>query len=591
MPPVATLRLALPMLQHAPGLITACLAALFLAVGAAPALAIDDFQSEPLPISPVIGISPSTLTFSRCLTPNFQCQNRIVRLFNNVQDPASILQVTNIQISGAGFTLTGPDPPLSIPGDGTRIDFTVRFCPINGNPTPGTLIFTSPNATNSPLVYSFEGDGNQAPDCDAGGPYTGATGTPISFNGTASHDDEGPIIDYVWNFGDGGGSASGPTPTHTYQAGGTYNVLLTVRDDCSFTRTCSTTATVTGNLPPICDAGGPYSSSVGVPIQFDGTGSSDPDGFIVTYTWNFGGGATGAGPAPSHTYNTPGTRTVSLTVRDNHGAQSTCQTQVVVVSGDPVCDAGGPYLGLINAPIRFDASGSIDPNGTIVDYQWEFGDGAFGSGPVVTHAYSIVNDFTVRLCVEDNEGTISCCLTTARVRDATAGLTPVIGVFPQTLDFGACGNVGVPAERTLEVFNNVFDPTSLLHLTEAELDGTDFELVSGPTLPVDIPGDGTSVAFTFRFTPPDPELAEGTFTLTAPNASNSPAEALLRGRANVPPLCDAGGPYTGGTGENILFDASGSSDPGGISLSYRWDFGDGTTGIGGSILHRYTAVG
>ena len=80
MPPATALRLALPVFQGSPGLITACLAVIVLAVGVAPALAIDDFQSDPLPLSPVIGISPSTLTFSLCLDANSECQNRSIEL-------------------------------------------------------------------------------------------------------------------------------------------------------------------------------------------------------------------------------------------------------------------------------------------------------------------------------------------------------------------------------------------------------------------------------------------------------------------------------------------------------------------------------
>jgi len=50
------------------------------------------------------------------------------------------------------------------------------------------------------------------------------------------------------------------------------------------------------NQPPVCDAGGPYAGNVGQSIQFIGTGSSDPDGSIASYEWDFGDGAQGSGP-------------------------------------------------------------------------------------------------------------------------------------------------------------------------------------------------------------------------------------------------------------------------------------------------------
>ena len=72
-----------------------------------------------------------------------------------------------------------------------------------------------------------------------------------------------------------------------------------------------------GNQPPVASF---TSSCPALACAFDGTGSSDPDGTIVSYAWNFGDGSTGTGPTPSHTYATGGTYTVTLTVTDDDGA-------------------------------------------------------------------------------------------------------------------------------------------------------------------------------------------------------------------------------------------------------------------------------
>ncbi len=77
------------------------------------------------------------------------------------------------------------------------------------------------------------------------------------------------------------------------------------------------------NIPPVADAGGPYSKEVGQPITFDGSGSYDSDGYVVSYEWDFGDGSTGSGVAPVHTYSTAGTYNVTLTVWDNKGATGT----------------------------------------------------------------------------------------------------------------------------------------------------------------------------------------------------------------------------------------------------------------------------
>jgi len=93
---------------------------------------------------------------------------------------------------------------------------------------------------------------------------------------------------------------------------------------------------VVTNEPPICDAGGPYAGNVGDSIQFDGSGSSDPDGAIVDYAWDFGDGNNGSGATPTHVYAAPGTYAVTLCVTDDAGAVSCCTTEAVIEDVVPV---------------------------------------------------------------------------------------------------------------------------------------------------------------------------------------------------------------------------------------------------------------
>jgi hypothetical protein len=81
-------------------------------------------------------------------------------------------------------------------------------------------------------------------------------------------------------------------------------------------------------------------------------------------------------------------------------------------SGEPpICEIGGPYWGNAHVPIEFDGSASSDPDGEIVSYDWDFGDGGVGSGPNPTHLYQDDGFFIVTLCVTDNDGNVSCCQT------------------------------------------------------------------------------------------------------------------------------------------------------------------------------------
>jgi len=92
--------------------------------------------------------------------------------------------------------------------------------------------------------------GNAPPVADPGGPYQGATGQPMSFDGTGSSDPDGDNLTYAWDFGDGG-TASGATASHTYAVAGSYLVTLTVTDDGSpsLSNTATTGASVLNLIP------------------------------------------------------------------------------------------------------------------------------------------------------------------------------------------------------------------------------------------------------------------------------------------------------------------------------------------------------
>ncbi|MDH3805090.1 MAG: PKD domain-containing protein, partial [Gammaproteobacteria bacterium] len=168
---------------------------------------------------------------------------------------------------------------------------------------------------------------NVAPTSNPNGPYNGTAGSPVNFNGSGSSDSDGTIVSYAWDFGDGNGGA-GISPSHTYAAAGLYTVTLIVTDNDGATDSASTTATIDPipNVAPTSNPNGPYSGTVGTPVSFDGSGSTDSDGTIVSYAWDFGDGNGGAGISPSHTYAAAGLYTVTLIVTDNDGATDSAST-------------------------------------------------------------------------------------------------------------------------------------------------------------------------------------------------------------------------------------------------------------------------
>jgi PKD repeat protein len=173
------------------------------------------------------------------------------------------------------------------------------------------------------------------------------------------------------------------------------------------------------NQAPTADPNGPYTGTVGLPVTFDGSGSNDPDGTIVSYDWDFGDGNTGTGVSPAHTYAAAGTFTVTLTVTDDGGATDSATTTASIEAANltPTADPNGPYTGTVGLPVTFDGSGSNDPDGTIVSYMWNFGDGNTGMGVNPAHTYADAVIYTVTLTVTDDGGATDSAMTTATISD------------------------------------------------------------------------------------------------------------------------------------------------------------------------------
>ncbi|HPU39485.1 MAG TPA: PKD domain-containing protein [Microthrixaceae bacterium] len=198
---------------------------------------------------------------------------------------------------------------------------------------------------------------NKAPVADiAASDVTGSAPLTVSFDAGASVDPDGTIVNYHWDFGDDT-TANGKTAIHTF-APGKWTVQLAVTDNGGAIGTTSSTIIAT-NTAPVADFSITPSGGV-APLNatFDAsTLSSDVDGTIVNYAWNFGdlgtdSGATVAKTLPAGTFN------VTLTVTDNNGATAT-KTRTVTAAGAPVAPTGLTNTG----------AGSI-PTPPWADFKW-----------------------------------------------------------------------------------------------------------------------------------------------------------------------------------------------------------------------------
>jgi PKD repeat protein len=408
---------------------------------------------------------------------------------------------------------------------------------------------------------------NQPPVADSKGSYNGIEGVTITFNGTASYDPDGSIISYGWDFGDGN-TGTGESPAYTYAQDGTYNVTLVVTDNEGATDTNITTATIDDTEPTADFSATPASGLK--PLTVDFADSSTSYEGITVWDWEFGDGNTSTEQNPTHEYATEGCYTVSLTVYEADGDSDT-ETKVdyIIVTREnqpPVSDPNGPYTGTEGAAMTFSGSGSYDPDGSIISFAWDFGDGNTGTGESPAYTYAQNGTYNVTLVVTDNEGATDTNTTTATIADteptADFSATPAGGLKPLTVDF-------------------TDNSTSYDGITVWDWDFGDGDN-SGEQSPTHV--YTTEGIYTVSLTVYEADGDSDTVTKV---------DYINVTRENPPPVSDPNGPYTGTEGVAITFNASGSYDSDGSIASYAWDFGfgDGNTGTGESPAYTYAQNG
>ncbi len=180
---------------------------------------------------------------------------------------------------------------------------------------------------------------------------------------------------------------------------------------------------VVDNNAPVAVVVGANVAARGVAASFAGSGSSDVDGSIVSFVWDFGVGGTAAGIATQHIFNAAGTFTVTLTVTDDDGAVGSDDLVVVVDDNEaPTAFIAAADVGSVGVVVGFDASGSSDVDGSIVSFAWDAGDGSTGTGATFDHAFASAGSFLVTLTVTDDDGATAEAEHEVVVSDAPASV-------------------------------------------------------------------------------------------------------------------------------------------------------------------------
>ena len=305
----------------------------------------------------------------------------------------------------------------------------------------------------------------------------------------------------------------------------------------------------------------------GSPITFDASASNDPNpgGSITNYHWDFGDGTTPvdtSSPSITHTYSTPGAYTINLTVTDVETDMATATPQTITVDEPPTAAfTSSPSNPGVGATVSFDGSTSNDPDGTIANYAWDFGDGTTATGATPSHAYTTAGPKTVTLTITDSDGQTNTTTNTVTVDE-----------LPSVAFTSSPSNPGVGATVS-------FDGS-----TSNDPDGTiasyawDF-------------GDGTTAT---GATPSHAYTTAGPKTVTLTITDSDGQTNTTTNTVTVdelPSVAFTSSPSNPGVGATVSFDGSTSNDPDGTIASYAWDFGDGTTATGATPSHAYTTAG
>ncbi|MEX2282025.1 MAG: PKD domain-containing protein [Gemmatimonadota bacterium] len=361
------------------------------------------------------------------------------------------------------------------------------------------------------------------------------------------------------------------------------------------------------NSAPTVAAGGPYAGLKAAAVAFVAT-ASDPDGDVVTYSWDFGDGSTGSGATPTHSYATPGVYTATVTVTDPSAATALATVKTVISDGlqalpgacshsvTGVAHDGTNYYvaeghdGLLQCITRYSSSGlfedykqvSVDhrglhfvpSTGKLVSRTWagrliaiDYATGTISSltGFSVMPGGSSDNDQNSPAA--DPDGQTFWVLTAGRVEHRRITDNSVLQSFPVQTDASpsriAVSNsqVFVPMGTGVNAYNKS---------TGAFLANVPFTAINFYSY-----GLGASLA--------------GDRIMYVQGNGQARVDLI---QVNAAPVAAIRALYhQGQLGAAVQFDASGSTDSDGDALTYKWTFGDGDTGAGVTPSHAYAVAG
>ncbi|HEX6913819.1 MAG TPA: PKD domain-containing protein [Chitinophagaceae bacterium] len=365
----------------------------------------------------------------------------------------------------------------------------------------------------------------------------------VSFSNNSQSDG---TVTYLWDFGDGNTSTL-QNPSHTYTAFGNYTVTLTVQsaDGCNSNK--QQLIQLAGKNVSFT---GPSSVCVGSPVSFQMTSSPKP----LSQTWSMGDGASYADTVVTHTYNTPGNYTITLSNEFSGGCVAT-KTQAISVVAGPVVDFTADTTKACKPAftVNFQATGGA------TGFAWSFGDSTTSTAQNPTHTYQTSGEFTVRLTATNSTGCVG-----------TVEKAAFVKIVPPAVSIS-----NLPVNDGCTPYS--FSPIANVNATEGVASYFwDF-------------GNG------YTSTLPDPSYTyttPGSYTIKLRVQTNGGCvdSVVYQNGVNIGSGVDldfVANPATTCVDQPVSFSMTSSATP----TSYQWYFGDGDSASTAAPIHNYKNAG